>query len=101
MKELRVATFNVRGLTKDYKKENLATDVERYKVDICCLQETKISNGCDKEIKGHQIICLPSNNAHYGMGFIIHEKWKRFVHKVWKVDDRIAVLQMRSDDNKR
>ena len=101
MKELRVATFNVRGATKDYKKENLATDLERYKVDICCLQETKIRNGCDEEIKGHRMICLPTNNVHYGMGFIIHEKWKRCVHKVWKVDDRIAVLQVRPEDNKR
>ena len=101
MKELRVATFNVRGATKDYKKENLATDLERYKVDICCLQETKIRNGCDEELKGHRMICLLTNNVHYGMGFIIHEKWKRFVHKVWKVDDRIAVLQVRPEDNKR
>ena len=47
------------------------------------------------------MICLPTNNVHYEMGFITHEKWKRFVHKVWKVDDRIAVLQVRPEDNKR
>ena len=74
--------------------------MEIYRVDVCYPKQTKIGNGCHEEIKGHQIICLPSNNAHYGMGFIIHKEWKRCVHKVCKVDDRIAVLQMRSEGNR-
>ena len=97
MKELNIATFNVRGLTKGFKKVNLVTDLERYKVDLCCLQETKIKNGCDINKKKHRIICFPTKNEHYGMGFLIHKKWKKFVHKAQTVNDRIAVLQMKAD----
>ena len=42
MKEL-TGTFNVRGLTKDTKNDQLASDIDKYKIDICCLQECKIT----------------------------------------------------------
>ena len=90
-KELNIGTFNVRGMTKKEKKANLATDMIRYKIDLCCLQETKIKEGCDSRVKKNRLICLPTENEHYGMGFIISKKMKKFVHKVWRVNDRIAV----------
>ena len=99
-RELHVGTFNVRGLTKDEKKANLATDMERYKVDVCCLQETKIKTGCDTGDKKYRLICLPTKNEHYGMGFMIRRKWMKYVHKVWKENDRIAVLQLKSTTTK-
>ena len=47
---LSIGTFNVRGLNDDQKKLNLALDMKKYNVDICCLQETKISKGSDINI---------------------------------------------------
>ena len=105
-KEFSVATFNVRGLTQDLKKVNLATDLDRYNVDVCCLQETKIKDGIDCNISSqssknsHRLICFPTKSEHYGMGFMIHEKWIKLVHKAWTVNDRIAVLQIKSEQNK-
>ena len=37
-----VGSFNVRGLTDYHKKEELVRDKNRYSVDVCILQETKI-----------------------------------------------------------
>ena len=39
---LTIATFNVRGLTKKYKQEQLARDITRYKIDISAIQESKV-----------------------------------------------------------
>ena len=39
MKEISIATFNVRGITKDEKKTNLAVDLNRYKIDMKILKD--------------------------------------------------------------
>jgi mRNA deadenylase 3'-5' endonuclease subunit Ccr4 len=36
-----LGTFNVRGLSKEYKQKQLSRDIDKYKVDICCLQKKK------------------------------------------------------------
>ena len=38
-----VATFKVKGLKNHVKQEALSRDIEKYKIDICCLQKTKIT----------------------------------------------------------
>ena len=43
-RSLSVGSFNVRGLTKDTKKEQLVRDVNQYGIDLCVLQGTKIQN---------------------------------------------------------
>ena len=100
-KEFSVATFNVRGLTKDLKKTNLSTDIDRYNIDLCCLQETKIKNGCDVYKKKHRIICFPMEDEHYGMGFVINKRWETCIHKTWRVNDRLAVIQIKMCNEKK
>ena len=57
MENFSLGTFNVRGLCDDSKKESLASDLEKYKLDVCCVQETKIKNGLDITTKnGHRLI---------------------------------------------
>ena len=38
-----IATFNVRGLTSNVKKQQLAKDILSYRVDVCGIQELKIA----------------------------------------------------------
>ena len=45
--KLTVATFNVRGLTQEYKQVQLARDVNKYNIDIFSLQETNIKEVVD------------------------------------------------------
>ena len=68
--------------------------MEKYKIDVCCLQETKISKSLDVDVKACRLVCLPSNTLQYGNGFIISKKWKENVKKYWQVNDRIAVLEL-------
>ena len=50
--QFSVGTFNVRGLTDETKKEQLARDVSRYDVDVCALQETKIKEAGEVCVNG-------------------------------------------------
>ena len=44
---LNIATFNVLGISKVVKQEQLSRDLKKYKVDICAIQESKIKEGTD------------------------------------------------------
>ena len=90
-----VGSFNVRGLTKEYKRQQLANDIIKYNIDICCLQETKLQNSLDKNLNKHRIICLPSDSRHYGNGFIVTGKsqieYQSSSYKQVKYNSDIAV----------
>jgi len=90
-----IGTFNVRGLTSAIKKQQLVEDLERYDIQICTLQETKIQIGFDDIIGNYRVFCLPSESRHYGLGFAIHKSLLERVHRVWSESDRVAVLQIR------
>ena len=90
-----LGSFNVRGLSSDLKKELLSRDLERLKIDVCCLQETKIRNGEDINIRNDRLICFTSDCQYYGNGFLISSKWRENIFKCWRVSDRICVLQLK------
>ena len=96
MKMLSLATFNIRGLTEEIKKDHLASDLNRYDIDVCGLQETKISNGADVTIQGHRLICFKSECEHYGNGFMVNNRLVENIEKYWRVSDRISVTQFSS-----
>jgi len=89
-----VATFNVRGLSSCIKKELLASDLERYGVHVCCLQETKVEHGFDDTFNNYRVFGLPCSSRHHGIGFAVHRCLFARLHKFWKICDRVAVLQI-------
>ena len=96
-----VATFNVRGLRNHVKQEDLSRDVDKHKIDICSLKETKITEHFDKTTPhGNRLRTIPSNSQHYGNGFILNKKWKNSIHAYWKISDRLCVLQLKTDKSK-
>ena len=97
-------SFNVRGIVKEHDRELLCKDMEQYRVDICALQETKVKDYVDTNINmsngEYRFISLSSQQKAYGMGFMISPKYKDLVHNYWKVADRLAVLQLKTDKSK-
>ena len=91
-----IATFNVRGLTQEYKQEQLSRDITNYNIDICSIQELKIDNSTDTVINNdNRLICFPTGeNKSHGNGFIVAKKWSNQVNRYWKVTDRICVLEL-------
>ena len=100
---LTISTFNVRGLSKQYKQEQLSRDLKRYKVDVCAMQETKVKYESDTKINGFRLIFLETKNVHYGNGFMISPELFHHVHRYWSVSDRVSVLQihLNKDENRK
>ena len=74
------ANISVRGLTNHTKQEEFY-DIDKYKIDTCCLQETKISEHLNKTTThGNRLIAIPSNSQYYSNDFII-KNWKiQYMH---------------------
>ena len=55
--DVLLTIYMVRGPTKTEKQEQLARDIDVYNLDVCCLQETKITDGLDVDIgvKKHKV----------------------------------------------
>ena len=98
MKLLKLGTFNVRCLTKEFKRHQLNLDLKKYEIDICGLQETKISEKVDKNVGNYRMILLPSESEHYGNGFMIRKEMNQNIYRYWKVSDRICVLQITTNE---
>ena len=72
--------------------------MDKYKTDICCLQETKITKNFDETTPhGNRLITIPSNSQQYGNGFILYKKYKNSIHAYWKISDRFCVLQLKTN----
>ena len=90
--DVLLTIYNVRGLTNTEKQEQLARDIDVLNLDVCCLQETKITDGlhADIEVKKHKVMSLQSASPHYGNGFVIRQKRK-------KLSDRVSVFQLNTN----
>ena len=93
-----MCSFNVRGINSDIEKDNLVSDLIKYKADVICLQETKLANGVDVNIRGQRLLCFKSDSRHYGSGFLLSKLWSDKIHRTWKVTDKICVLQLKINE---
>ena len=73
VKSFNIDTFNIHGLPKDLKNQQLSTELERLEADICCIQETKIKK-IDTLTRKECLICLESDVLHYGLGVYDYSK---------------------------
>ena len=89
---ITIGSYNFRGLTDKPKKVQLSKDLKFYNVDVCCVQETKITEDTDNNIRDYRLICQKINQKDYGNGFLIHKRLEQHVHKVWKINDRTSIL---------
>ena len=66
---IRVGTFNVCGLNSIFKQECLVKDMQRYGIDIICMQETKMAKEVDKMVGKYRLLSFPSSTTRwYGNG---------------------------------
>ena len=89
-----IATFNIRGLNDQQKQNDLSQDVDKFEIDVVALQETKMKEGCDRNLGQHRLILHSTENPNYGTGFMISPKWAKSVYKSWNISDRLSVLQL-------
>ena len=55
--------FQSKRINKSHKQEALSKDIDKYKIDICCLQETKVAEYLEKTTSHRsRLITIPSNS---------------------------------------
>ena len=97
LQQVTVATLNVRGLSSETKKIALVRDMTLRHVDICALQETKVSDVLDRRIDGARILTFLPVTPARGLGFCIGRRFDPFLTRAWSVSgtERIAVAVFR------
>ena len=94
-KRSKIVSFNVRGLSQESNRHHLAQDLARYNIDICCLQEFKVSELSDEMEGSFRVILLPGKCRRYGLGFALNEHWTKILVTYESIDDRIAVAMFK------
>ena len=102
LKCFSISTFNLRGMIKEIKQNQLDDDMERYEIYIMCIQETKMKEGMNINLKNSILITFPTNcrPISTGIGFLINKRWKDSVYRVWQEGERICVMQLKTASNK-
>lgn len=55
MKDIKIGSFNVRGLNKNHKRKEIFHYLEKNRFDVICIQETKIRSNEIKYLKNPKL----------------------------------------------
>ncbi|KAK3538598.1 hypothetical protein QTP86_006973 [Hemibagrus guttatus] len=90
---LRIGTLNVGTMTG--KGRELADMMERRKVDILCVQETRWKGSKARSIgAGFKLFYYGVNSKRNGVGVVLKEEFVRNVLEVKRVSDRVMSLKL-------
>ena len=94
---MRIATFNVRGISLEEKKLSLATDFKKYKLDALCIQETHLKGTGLEEFKGKLgnrvkfYFTGSEDNRYHGVGIVVDADRKVLFKRI---NDRICYVKL-------
>ncbi|XP_051806753.1 uncharacterized protein LOC127534762 [Acanthochromis polyacanthus] len=90
---LRVGTLNVGTMTR--KGSELVDMMQRRKVDILCVQETRWKGSKARSLgAGFKLFCHGVDRKRNGVGVILKEEFVRNVLEVRRVSDRVMSLKL-------
>lgn len=96
-----MATWNVQGLNT--KKKEVFQEIERMKLDVCVLTETK-KKGKGNEQIGKYIHFYSGVNktqrAKRGVSIVVHQKLKNYIKEWEELDERIIKLELQKGGHK-
>ena len=96
------ATFNIRGLGSQHddsqhsKRELLGMDCKSYQIDICAIQETKVTQPETIVLaNGYNLFLFDQlDGRHGGLGFVVSPRLINYVY-CWKyISDRVCYLEL-------
>ena len=91
-----IGSWNVQGLT-DVKLQELMLQMRRNRLNILCIQETRIKDTKVYEENGYLIILSGEdcqNQSWQGVGFIVAPRCKHYVKSYKQVSGRVASIKM-------
>ena len=96
MIQLRLASWNVCGMSSEHRVNLIVNDLESYNVSVIGIQETKVRSGRVEELPGgHRLILFGQENGwHGGLGFLINKSFTKYVQSFSRVSDRVAYVDV-------
>ncbi|KAL4201226.1 hypothetical protein AMTRI_Chr02g257610 [Amborella trichopoda] len=87
-----LATWNV-GMFIDKSME--LVDTKRYRrINIVCLQETKLKGEKTKEIDGYKLRYTGKDNNRNGIGILVDKYLKNKVVNIKRISDRLLLIKL-------
>jgi hypothetical protein len=94
--KIRIASWNVGSLTG--RSVELVEALDRRRIDICCLQETRWKGGSARLLNGsgvsYKLFWVGSKEAIGGVGIVVAERWVEKAMKVDRINDRLLVVKI-------
>ena len=92
----RAGTWNVRGMNRPGKVENIVSEAAAVQLDVCGLSETHWTQSGEKTIGEHMVITSSGQNRNYqGVGMIISKNLRKSVMSYNAVSSRIVTIRIK------
>ncbi|XP_060810006.1 craniofacial development protein 2-like [Amyelois transitella] len=93
MLELRICTWNIGTMTG--RSAELSSILERRRINICCVQETKWKGAKSRQIgKGYKLLYNGRENTKNGIGIILDQYLSNNVVGINRISDRIMSVKL-------
>ncbi|XP_023311624.1 craniofacial development protein 2-like [Anoplophora glabripennis] len=93
--EIKIGTWNVRGLNQVGAMKQLISEIRKQKFEIVALQETKQKESVMMEIEKYAFLNSGGDNRVLGTGFLVSPEIKSLIMKFKPVSDRLCYLRIR------
>lgn len=92
-RRIRVATWNIGSLTG--KCSELAEVLQRRRVHVACIQETKWKGSKAREIgNGYRLFYHGTGNTRNGVGIVLDREFSSMVVDVKRISDRLMIIRL-------
>ena len=93
----RAGTWNVRGMTRPGKVENIVSEAAAMQLDVCGLSETHWTQSGEMTIGERMVITSSDQNRNYqGVGLIISKNLRKSVMSYNAVSSRIITIRIKA-----
>uniref|UniRef100_UPI00404B0406 endonuclease/exonuclease/phosphatase family protein n=1 Tax=Flavobacterium sp. TaxID=239 RepID=UPI00404B0406 len=100
--KLKVATLNVRGMKEFAKREQIIQEMISRKIDIMCIQETKLPSSTVEKRKGHTFVFSTNskdNREHHGVGICYNNKMEKYRNNYKQINNHILTIEINMHGN--
>ena len=97
LKDLRLATWNVRTLYRTGGVRILADELRKRNVSVAAIQETRWTKATQNfTSNGYNIYCSSNRNDHVlGTAFVVAQRWNHLVLNFLPINERLCVLRLK------
>ena len=89
-----MSTWNVRTLYQSGKLDNVKQEIERLKINILGICETRWKDCGELKSEGYRIIYAGGNHHERGVGLILDEKNSKTLKGWWALSDRVLLARL-------